>query len=193
MVRLIRVPGNLAATGPRSSAQIPQFSLRCSSWSTGESPGPERQLYVMEVLWSHEYLRTLRVERESGAAGIRMRHRQRELDSKRRGASWHMEAHLAKKGRSFVLPPEIHWHMPAATGDGQRESASGKGQEPSCKFNCQVEIVKCFEGRRRKKKRRPHPGRREGVDYLTGTDRPRRSSHTRNQVVKHATIREWSE
>jgi hypothetical protein len=49
--------------------------------------------------------------------------------------------------------------MPAATGDGQGE---GKRQRGGSRAELQVEIVKCFDGRRRKEKRsrggRPHPG-----------------------------------
>jgi hypothetical protein len=49
--------------------------------------------------------------------------------------------------------------MAAATGDGQGE---GKRQRRGSRAELQVEIVKCFDGRRRKEKRsrggRPHPG-----------------------------------
>jgi hypothetical protein len=48
-----------------------------------------------------------------------------------------MERRLAEKGRSFVLPPEIH-------DAGQR---GGSRAEP------QAEIVKCFDGGRRKETR----------------------------------------
>jgi hypothetical protein len=51
--------------------------------------------------------------------------------------------------------------MSAATGDGDGQG-EGKRQRGGSRAELQVEIVKCFDGGRRKEKRsrdgRPHPG-----------------------------------
>ena len=80
--------------------------------------------------------------------------------SSRRGGKWSL---LSKKGRRFVLPPEIdEGGSAAATMVGYAWTARGGAPVAGSRAEPQGEIVKCFDRCRRKETRarggRPHPG-----------------------------------